>query len=341
MSKLWCGPVLCELQQQVAPGYGQTWLLYRSDSLEAQAVHITHEVGPLQRGRELVTRLSTDVDNVEEGQPIAYTDDNALEFVKRHTNLQQPEPIPSSYYPISAAAFIREESAAARQLTVLTDRAHGAASLAKGELEVMLHRRCDSNDNKGNGENLDETDHISASTMLLLDPRAEAMDKVRRLSLQQNFPPTAIFAPAESVASYKAHAATSSSRLLEKALPPNVHLLSLDQRYGSGNATVLRLQHVYEASDQSNLSAPVSVDLGEYLDLDVRLESMVEMSLSANLRKASVDSQRLRWRVENESTAVGRDDAGAAADGGPHVVTLRPREIRTFLLNAEPADPPA
>ena len=108
------------------------------------------------------------------------------------------------------------------------------------EREVMLHRRCDSNDNKGNGENLDETDHSSASTMLLLDPRAEAMDKVRRLSLQQNFPPTAIFAPAESVASYKAHVATSSSRLLEKALPPNVHLLSLDQRYGSGNATVLR-----------------------------------------------------------------------------------------------------
>ena len=30
------------------------------------------------------------------------------------------------------------------------DRGHGAASLAAGELEVMLHRRCAGNDGKGN-----------------------------------------------------------------------------------------------------------------------------------------------------------------------------------------------
>jgi hypothetical protein len=129
----------------------------------------------------------------ENGQPVLWTDDNALEFVRRTTNLAQPEAIPSNFYPIAASAFIRDESvnpdSKPRQLTVLTDRAHGVASLSSGELEVMLHRRCDSNDNKGNGENLDETDHISASTLLLFDEVGDSALNLRRLSIEQNFAP--------------------------------------------------------------------------------------------------------------------------------------------------------
>jgi hypothetical protein len=126
-------------------------------------------------------------------------------------------------------------------------------------MEVMLHRRCSGNDNKGNNENLDETDHITASMLLLLDDAAGTMPYVRRLSIQQNFPPTLLFAPAAGVASYRAASATRVGRLLAAALPPNVHLLSLDQRYGTSNATVLRLQHIFEASDRTNLSVPVTL----------------------------------------------------------------------------------
>lgn len=121
--------------------------------------------------------------------------------------------------------------------------------------------------------------------MLLVNPASAAMDTVRRLSIQQNFPPTAVFAPTFSVQvtakhrapaarlhfcaatcsgcvrmavwlsaaathvpafspgqAYSSSAETALSRLLTKPLPDNVHLLSLDQRYGPGNATVLRLQ---------------------------------------------------------------------------------------------------
>eukprot|EP01047_Picozoa_sp_COSAG01_P134810 COSAG01_NODE_64995_length_274_cov_1.457143_1_plen_59_part_10 len=59
-------------------------------------MHLTFDVGPLQAGRELITRLTTSIDNTETGgggggggggaagpaQPIVYTDDNALEFVR-------------------------------------------------------------------------------------------------------------------------------------------------------------------------------------------------------------------------------------------------------------------
>lgn len=245
-------------------------------------MHLTFDVGPLQAGRELITRLTTSIDNTETGggggggaagpaQPIVYTDDNALEFVRRRTNLQQEEPIPSSYYPMAASVFIRDEpqdaAEPALQLTVLTERAHGAASLARGELEVMLHRRCSGNDGKGNGENLDETDHISPSLLLLLSPTADAAADARRLSLLQNFPPTATFSPAASVQAYSARASTRVvSRLLAQPLPPNVHLLSMDQRYGPTSETVLRLQHIFEAGDRdehSHLTAPVTLDLAQ------------------------------------------------------------------------------
>lgn len=210
------GPIVDELQQAVrADGkYGQTYRLFHSSgSFESQAIELTMDIGPLDPGHELVARFDTDVANAVNatkhissvsvkpnesvsdgnGQPVLWTDDNALEFVRRTTNLAQPEPIPSNFYPIAASAFIRDESAAAakvaRQFAVLTDRAHGVASLSTGELEVMLHRRCDSNDNKGNNENLDETDHITASMLLLFDDVDESAPTLRRLSIEQNFAP--------------------------------------------------------------------------------------------------------------------------------------------------------
>ena len=78
------------------------------------------------------------------------------------------------------------------------------------------------------------------------------------------------------------------------------------------------------------------------MSLDVRLESLVEMSLSANLRKATVEQQRLKWLVENDTAALENSlDEGLRTRRAPgnFLVTLKPREIRTFLVNAQPLDP--
>jgi hypothetical protein len=80
-----------------------------------------------------------------------------------------------------------------------------------------------------------------------------------------------------------------------------------------------------------------------YLDLDLRLRSMVEMSLSANLRQTSVEKQRLLWHVENETAPTravpGGGGAAATDQAQGFTVTLSPRQIKTFLLNAQPLDP--
>jgi hypothetical protein len=81
-----------------------------------------------------------------------------------------------------------------------------------------------------------------------------------------------------------------------------------------------------------------------YLDLDLRLRSMVEMSLSANLRQTSVEKQRLLWHVENETAPARAVPGGGGAPATDQAqvgftVTLSPRQIKTFLLNAQPLDP--
>ena len=214
--------------------------------------------------------------------------------------------------------------------------------MAEGDLELMLHRRCSGDDNKGVSETLNEVDHVSVSLRLLLEPATEAAASLRHLSLQHNFAPTPLFAPTASAKAYAQAARTSIRPLLARALPPNVHLLSLEQRYGPGNATLLRLQHVFEAGEHAQLSKPVSLDLASALHPSFQLASAVEMSLSANMRKASLDATRLQWRVANDTSelAAGLPRAReAAAAAASYPVTLKAREIRTFLLNAQPLDP--
>ena len=70
-STLFTGPVVTELQQQVSTDghYGQTYRLYHAGGYESQAVHITFDVGPIQPGHELITRLTTDLNNTDPAAP--------------------------------------------------------------------------------------------------------------------------------------------------------------------------------------------------------------------------------------------------------------------------------
>lgn len=55
----------------------------------------------------------------------------------------------------------------APQLSVLTDRAQGCASLTDGELELMVHRRLLTEDQRGVGEALNETTGSECMTVTL------------------------------------------------------------------------------------------------------------------------------------------------------------------------------
>ena len=56
---------------------------------------------------------------------------------RRAWNLSVTEPVAGNYYPINSAVGIADGAA---QLTLLVDRAVGAASISDGELEVRARR---------------------------------------------------------------------------------------------------------------------------------------------------------------------------------------------------------
>ena len=61
--------------------------------------------------------------------------------------------IQANYYPMVAQAYISD---GVQELVALVDRTVGAASLAPGQFEVMLHRRCSQDDFRGVNEPLDD-----------------------------------------------------------------------------------------------------------------------------------------------------------------------------------------
>ena len=280
-----------------------------------------------------------------------HADANALEYERRVTDTASTEPVAGNYYPLGRAAFIQDEAAArsaavasmvtpVAQLSLVADRAHGVAALRDGELEVMLHRRCAADDHKGVGETLDEKDYTTSQLYVSLD-EAQAASRLRRnLGVRQSVAPTALFLPSQAPGGGLPPVLRSAVLAAGAALPPNVHLLSLDQRYGPSNATVLRLQHLYEAGEHATLSEPATVDLGAVFNASAGLHvvSAVEMTLSANAPKADVDAERLQWKVAGESEGEGEDQATseAALSDDSLIVTLSPRQIKTFLVNAQP-----
>lgn len=112
---------------------------------------------PMLNGTELIMHMTSGVAS----NASLWTDSNGREMLHRVRDyrptwtLNQTEHAAGNYYPVTTAAFIRDEHT---QLTLLIDSAQGVASLADGELEVMLHRRLLQDDNRGVQEPLNETE---------------------------------------------------------------------------------------------------------------------------------------------------------------------------------------
>lgn len=131
--------------------------------MEMRSIEVEWRVGAIpigdRVGKEIVTRWSTDLAT----QGIMYTDSNGRELQRRVRDarptwlLNVTERIAGNYFPTTLTAQIRDEgvaanAAAARQLSVITDRAQGAASVIDGTIELMVHRRLLTLDHKGVGE---------------------------------------------------------------------------------------------------------------------------------------------------------------------------------------------
>ncbi|TRZ06667.1 hypothetical protein HGM15179_020441, partial [Zosterops borbonicus] len=208
------------------------------------------------------------------------------------------------------------------QLTVLTDRSQGGSSVLDGSLELMVHRRLLKDDGRGLAEALDEPGAdgrglVGRGRHLLLLERPEASAELHRPRAQEMVtPPYLVLAPGEGP-----HLRQFSG--LRRALPPNVHLLSVEAR--GGGAVLLRLEHLFERGESRNCSRPVTIDLTTLFSA-FTVTSVQEMALGGDVPLGSVS--RLLW---NTPEGTPKPRRGPPLD--PQRVRLEPMEIRTFLAS--------
>lgn len=234
----------------------------------------------------------------------------------------QSEPIAGNYYPINSRAFIKDD---VDQLTVVTDRSQGGGSLQNGSLEIMLHRRLLYDDVRGVGEPLNETSDIfpeglvvRGRLLLSLDRPPTAADAHRPLAQEVVQQPLLTFIDGDL------HPKTRLEfSALQAALPPALHLLTLTQ--WDKDSVLLRLEHQFQSWESKLNSQPVTVNL-QKLFSTLEVLGVSELNLSANQWKDEMT--RFQWTPETGERPLLK----TFEDPSMWEVTLRPMEIRTFLL---------
>ena len=116
---------------------------------------LTWQVGPITGGKEVVVVYTTDILNT--GAEF-YTDANGRQMMRRVVRRDTAESVAANYYPVTSRLEVRG-SQDSSLVSLITDRSQGASSLDTGELEVMVHRRCEVDDWFGVGEALEEEAH--------------------------------------------------------------------------------------------------------------------------------------------------------------------------------------
>ncbi|XP_074649565.1 lysosomal alpha-mannosidase-like [Tubulanus polymorphus] len=327
------GKMVLEMHQEFSPWATQVVRLRDNEKY----VEIEWTVGPIPisdgKGREVVNYFQSGLKT----HSMFYTDANGRETQTRRRNyrptwtLQQTEPVAGNYYPINAYAYLKDEQANV-QLTVLTDRSQGGGSITDGSLEIMVHRRLLHDDRFGVGEALNETGSdkngliVRGRHYICLDRPNRAVGQMRELAKNIFNSPVAAFTETKLTFNNWKTMYNVSWSGLKKQLPPNIHLLTLEQ--WDGGDILIRLEHFYEVGDPS-LSAPASVDLrGLFQPFEVK--AVDELMLAANQRKA--DSKRLKWNYTDEEQTERLTQIPEHTEKDPLVIIMSAMEIRTFQV---------
>ena len=355
------GDVVTEVRQSFAPWINQTWRLFPGKA----TVELEWTIGPVPIedgiGKEIVSKFSSSIAS----NGTVYTDSNGREFMRRVYNerpswpLEVTQPVAGNYYPVNAAIYIEDDDA---QLAIVVDRSEGGASLASGEVEMMVQRRLLADDSRGVGEPLNETTGITSyasdDPAARLGPGVVTRGKHYLMLHRKDVGVKHVRAQMERVFSPLVlgfgDAATSRAPVAKRAadtfeLPANVKLLTLQ---ALGETTVLvRLAHLFAVGEDTvgTLSDPVTVNAVDLLaSLGLTAKSAVELSLTANQPLSNV--KKLSWLSEEASVdATDKPQyirTRAASSGVAHVwslseangdVTLQPMEIRTFKVEVSRA----
>ncbi|XP_047001000.1 lysosomal alpha-mannosidase-like [Schistocerca americana] len=335
--KIYKGDVVEEVHQTFSDWISQVIRIYKTEK------HIEFEwlVGPIPTedrvGKEIISRFNTNLVNNE----TFYTDSNGREMIQRRVNYRPTwdyvveEPVSGNYYPITSKIVIKDENKGL-EMAVLNDRAQGGSSLRNGEVELMIHRRLLYDDGMGVAEPLREQAFgkglvVRGKHWLLMGNITEGdgwslASQERFLAQKKLLSPWVLLSNADNVAFTEwtnSHETQFSG--LRQELPQNIKILTLEP--WKDNSLLLRLEHILENEEDTNLSQPATVNL-EALFTPFSISSIRETTLGGN--QWLEDNTRLIWVDEEGTPSTTRQ----SKEDIPNV-TLEPMEIRTFVIEID------
>ncbi|XP_049791934.1 lysosomal alpha-mannosidase-like [Schistocerca nitens] len=332
--KIYKGDLVEEIHQTFNDWVSQVIRVHKDEK------HIEFEwlVGPIPTedgiGKEIISRFNTDLFNDE----TFYTDSNGREMLQRRVNYRPTwnysveEPVSGNYYPITSKIVIRDDSKGL-EMAILNDRAQGGSSLQNGEIEIMVHRRLLSDDGMGVGEALVEPafgkgivargKHWLLAGSITGNGGQSLAAQERKLAQKKLLSPWVLLGDASNTLFADwANSHVSQFSGLSQELPENIQILTLEPwKEGS---LLLRLEHILEKGEDTELSQPATVNL-EALFTPFDVSSIRETTLGAN--QWLEDNTRLIWTDETGTASSTRQPT----DDIPNVV-LEPMQIRTFII---------
>ncbi|XP_060536226.1 alpha-mannosidase 2-like [Cylas formicarius] len=137
------GPIMSSVTVQL-PYVHHKAVLYSTPGADSLGIEIQNLVKIENTNNfELCMRLSTNINSTDE----FYTDLNGYQMLKRKRFKKLP--LQANYYPIPTKAYIEDKKT---RLTIVTGSPLGGSSLSEGQLEIMLDRRLNQDDNLGLGQ---------------------------------------------------------------------------------------------------------------------------------------------------------------------------------------------
>ena len=118
---------------------------------------------------------------------------------------------------------------------------------------------------------------------------------------------------------------------LGKAVPPNVHILTVeDWKQG----VLVRVEHIFQKDEDQELSKPVVFSLKDIFSA-YQINTVKEVTLGANLDIEKLD--RLEWNV-NDNNIWTEVEEMEEIDLETLLIQLKPMQIRTFMINVTPGN---
>ncbi|XP_044269402.1 lysosomal alpha-mannosidase-like isoform X2 [Tribolium madens] len=284
------------------------------------------------KGKEVFTKFTaSSIKNNE----IFYTDANGRQQIKRQRNKRSDydydsseEPVTSNYYPITSKIVIKDETQKL-EVAVLNDRAQGGSSLKDGEIELMIHRREKADDSFGVNEVLNEQQYgkglyVRGQHYLTLgktDGSGAVLE--RDLAHKKLLAPLVLVGNAENLTLDQLKEEINFKfEGLKTSLPDNVQMLTLEPW---NNSYILRLEHIFENNEDTEMSKEVTIDLTDLFSL-FNITELIPVTLGANQKLETGDSSVIKrfaraLKLTDDSTDL--------------KITLKPMEIKTFIFKTD------